>query len=127
MLPIKMHRQPPVFSATMLQRVVSVSFASMRRLSDEALIVRMKQCVSQERVATAELIAALGELDIRRLYLGQGFGSLFAYCTRSLHLSERAAASRIAAARLARRFPIILDLIADSRVSLTVVSLLAVI
>ena len=71
------------------------------------------------------MLATLSELDVRRLFLRQGFSSLFDYCTRGLHLSERAACSRIAAARLARRFPVVLDLIADSRVSLAVVSLLA--
>ena len=81
--------------------------------------------MSGEREATAALIAALSEFDVRRLFLAEGYGSLFDYCTRALHLSERATCSRIAAARLARRFPIVLDLIADSRVSLTVVSLLA--
>src|SRR5688500_8656102 len=98
---------------------------SLRALSDDALVERVRQCVAGERVATAELIATLSEFDVRQLYLGQGYGSLFNYCIRSLHLSERAAGSRIAAARLARRFPIVLELIADSRVSLTAVSLLA--
>lgn len=98
---------------------------SSRQLTDDALIARVKHCVAFERRATAALIEALAELDLRRLYLGQGFASLFDYCTRHLHLSERAACSRIAAARLARRFPIVLDLIAGNRVSLTAVSLLA--
>lgn len=94
-------------------------------MPDDALVERVRQCVAGERRATAELIATLSEFDVRQLYLGQGYGSLFDYCIRSLHLSERAAGSRIAAARLARRFPIVLELIADSRVSLTAVSLLA--
>lgn len=98
---------------------------SSRQLTDDALIARVKHCVAGERRATAALIEALAELDVRRLYLGQGFASLFDYCTRHLHLSERATCSRIAAARLARRFPIVLDLIAGNRVSLTAVSLLA--
>jgi hypothetical protein len=55
----------------------------------------------------------LGELDARRLYLGEGCASLFAYCTQTLRLSEHAAYHRIEAARAARLFPIILDLVAD--------------
>lgn len=98
---------------------------SLRGLSDEALIACVSDCVSDERRATARLLASLGELDARRLYLPQGFHSLFAYCVGRLHLSERAAYSRIEAARLARRFPIILELVADSRVSLTAIALLA--
>jgi hypothetical protein len=56
---------------------------------------------------------ALGELDARRLYLGEGCSSLFAYCTQVLHLSEHAAYGRIEAARAARQWPIVLDLLAD--------------
>lgn len=104
---------------------MAAALESLRALADEAVVERVRQCVSNERVATAELIATLGEFDVRQLYLGEGYGSLFDYCIHSLHLSERAAGTRIAAARLARRFPIVLELIADSRVSLTAVSPLA--
>ena len=104
---------------------MGVSFESLRSLSDEALVVCVGECVDDERRATARLLAALGEFDSRRLFLGQGFNSLFAYCVGRLHLSERAAYSRIEAARLARRFPISLELVADSRVSLTAIALLA--
>jgi hypothetical protein len=81
--------------------------------------------VSSERRATAHLLALLMELDTRRLYLGEGFSSLFTYCTQALHLSEHAAYNRIEAARAVRRFPIILELIADGAVTLTAVRLLA--
>ena len=76
------------------------------------------------RLVTADLLALLGELDARRLYLGEGCSSLFTYCTQVLHLSEHAAYHRIEAARAARRFPIILELVADGSVTLTTVALL---
>jgi hypothetical protein len=38
-----------------------------------------------------QLIAMLGELDSRRLYLAEGYSSLFTYCTQCLRLSEHAA------------------------------------
>lgn len=99
--------------------------ASLKGLSDETLIARVKECVSCERKATARLLAVLAELDCRRLYLGLGFSSLFSYCTDELHLSARAAYSRIEVARLSRRFPIVLRLIEDGSLSLTAVALLA--
>ena len=68
---------------------------------------------------------AAGELDVRRLYLGEGCSSLFTYCTQVLHLSEHAAYGRIEAARAARRFPVILELLTDGVVTLTAVTLLA--
>ena len=65
------------------------------------------------------------EVDARRLYLGEGCSSLFTYCSQVLHLSEHAAYGRIEAARAARRFPRILELLAEGDVTLTVVGLLA--
>ncbi len=79
----------------------------------------------EERKATAQLIAALAELDARRLYLGEGCSSLFTYCTSVLHLSEHAAYSRIEAARVGRRFPAVVDLLISGDVTLTNVGLLA--
>ena len=49
----------------------------------------------RERQATAALIRCLIEVDARRLYLGEGYSSLFTFCTQSLHLSEHAALGRI--------------------------------
>jgi hypothetical protein len=83
------------------------------RLSDVELLEEVKRLTVAEREATAGLIAALGELDARRLYLGEGCSSLFAYCTQVLHLSEHAAYLRIEAARAARSWPAILRLLAE--------------
>jgi hypothetical protein len=65
------------------------------------------------------------EVDARRLFLRDGCSSLFTWCTQVLHFSEHAAYGRIEAARAARRFPVILDALADGRLTLTPVCLLA--
>jgi hypothetical protein len=64
-------------------------------------------------------------MDVRRLYLQQGYSSLFTYCTSRLHLSEHAAYGRIEAARISRKFPAILDRLADGSITLTTVCLLS--
>lgn len=94
-------------------------------LSDDQLLSNLKALACVERQATAQLIAVLAELDRRKLYLGQGFSSLFTYCTEALHLSEHAAYGRIEAVRAAHRFPIVLDLLSDGAVTLTTICLLA--
>jgi hypothetical protein len=98
---------------------------SLAGLTDEQLLVEVKALAAQEREATAQLIASIAELDARRLYLAEGFPSLFSSCTEALHLSEHAAYNRIEVARAARRWPLILQMIADGAVTLTVVRLLA--
>ena len=96
-----------------------------QQLSDPELIGEVTRLAALECKATASLVAALAELDARRLYLGQGCSSMFTYCTQVLHLAEHAAFNRIEAARAARRFPIIFELLADGRIHLSAVRLLA--
>lgn len=81
-------------------------------LSNSELLEATVRAAGDEQHATAHLLTLLAELDARRLYLGEGCSSLFSYCTRVLNLSEHAAYHRIEAARAARRFPILLDLVA---------------
>src|SRR5918994_6120266 len=94
-------------------------------LSDRDLLEELERAASNERHATARLIALLVEIDTRKLYAGQGYSSLFTLCTHRLHLSEHAAYLRIEAARSAQRFPVILDRLCDGSLHLTAVSLLA--
>ena len=49
---------------------------------------------------------------------------MFVYCTRVLHLSEHAAYGRIEAARVIRRFPIVLERLESGELTLTSVCLL---
>jgi hypothetical protein len=109
---------------TMLYRNMTTIHVSSQ-LSDKELLAAVKRLAAHERVATADLIATLAELDARRLYLGEGCSSLFSYCTHVLHLSEHAAYGRIEAARAGRRHPVILDMLASGLVNLTTVCLLA--
>jgi hypothetical protein len=98
--------------------------STIASLSDHDLLEHVRSLTESERRITAELVASLAELDARRLYLAAGCSSLFTYCIQVLHLSEHAAYGRIAAARCARRFPEILDQLADGSLTLTAVTLL---
>lgn len=104
---------------------MALSLLPFTTLSDSQLLETLHRLASRERYATAALVASLGEVDARRLYLAEGCSSLFTYCTRVLHLSEHAAYNRIEAARAARRFPLVLERLADGSVTLTAVRLLA--
>jgi hypothetical protein len=65
------------------------SIQSFAHLSDDELLATVKHLAATECRATAALVRSLMELDVRRLYLGQGYSSLFTYCTQALHLAER--------------------------------------
>jgi hypothetical protein len=96
-----------------------------RLLSDAELLQRMNHLAACERDATAQLIAHLAEVESRDLHLQSGYGSLFEYCRRALCLSEHEAYNRSAAARAARQFPVILDMLTEGAINLTTVRLLA--
>jgi hypothetical protein len=83
-------------------------------LTNDQLLDEVRRLALRERVATADLLRCLIEVDTRRLYLREGCASLFTYCTQVLHLAEGAAYNRIEAARAARRFPLVLERIADA-------------
>ena len=93
--------------------------------SDRDLLLEIERAAARERQATATLLALLAEVDTRRLYLREGYGSLFQYATKHLHLSEPAAYGRITAARAARRFPGLLQPVDEGALSLTTIGLLA--
>lgn len=94
-------------------------------LSDERLLATVETLTVHTRQSTADLIEALAELDRRELHLAQGYSSLFSYCTSRLHFSEHEAYARIRAARLAQSFPAVISMIAEGRLTLTAVCLLA--
>jgi hypothetical protein len=99
--------------------------AAAARLSDDSLVARVEDLARCSRATTVELLAHLGELERRKLHRGRGCGKLFPYCTEVLGFSEASAWNRMKAARAARRFPIVLDLLAAGRVNLTTIRLLA--
>jgi 5-methylcytosine-specific restriction endonuclease McrA len=98
---------------------------SLAHLSDDQLLVRVKELVRQDRVTTARLLAHLGEMEERKLYCREACSSLFTYCVEVLHLSEPAAYRRVKAARLARRFPVVLEMLADGSIHLAALDVLA--
>ena len=94
--------------------------AAALAVPDRELLARIGAIAGTEREATAELVAHLAALEMRpSLYVAEGYGSLFDYCTGALHLSEDAACNRIDAARAGTRFPVILDMLAAGSLTVT--------
>ncbi len=98
---------------------------SLAHLPDPDLLAHLAALVAADQQTTAALLAHLAEVDARALYLPAACASMHVYCVRVLHLSEDAAYKRIRAARVARRFPAIFAAVADGRLHLAAVVLLA--
>jgi len=98
---------------------------SLAHLSDQSLVSNLATLIEAGRTNTAEVLAHIAELDSRRLYAPAGFPSMYAYCVHVFHMTEDEACDRIHAARAAREHPPLLAAVADGRLHLTAVLLLA--
>src|SRR4029453_2790681 len=98
--------------------------ASLRRLSDDELVTRVKDLVCGERVRMVEVVAHIAELDTRDVHFRAGHGSPFAYCPVVLGPPEQEAYNRITVARAARRYPVVLQMLEDGSLNLTTARLL---
>ena len=98
---------------------------SVRHMSDFVLKREFTAALTDVRCSIVRLLEFMAEFDARRLYLPEGYSSMFAYCVEAMHMSEDSAAKRIRAARAVRRFPEILPAIADGRLHVSAVGLLA--
>ncbi len=94
-------------------------------IPDDELLRRLVTLVANSRHTEADLVAHIGEVDARRLYVRQAAPSMFVCCTERLHLSEAEACLRIAAARASRQHPVLLEMLADGRVHLSAIAKLA--
>jgi len=63
-------------------------------LGNDELVAALCTLVRRENDLLSDLLAHLAELDERRLYLGLGFASMFAYCTEGLGLCKSSAHRR---------------------------------
>lgn len=97
----------------------------LSHLADHVLLRELHILVGQDHATTAALLAHLGEVDKRRLYLAKAYSSMYLYCVGELGMSEDVAYKRITVARQARGFPSIFTAISDGRLSLSVALMLA--
>jgi hypothetical protein len=102
-----------------------MTFDQSRALSDGAIVYEADRAAAATRHSNVVLLMLLAEVERRDLHLALGYSSLFSFCTRRLKLSEASAYGRITAARLARRFPEVLDLVGEGALTLSGISRLA--
>src|SRR6185312_1189578 len=98
---------------------------SLTHLSDAVLLRDLAALIAHDRVTTAAVLAHIAEVDARRLYAPAGYPSMHAYCVGELRLSEDAAFRRIRAARAGREFPPLFAALAEGKLHLAAMSLLA--
>jgi 5-methylcytosine-specific restriction endonuclease McrA len=95
----------------------------LRHHTDQDLLSVVTELVGSQRELTAKLVASLAEIEERRLHLTMGFASMFEFCVKRLRMGEGEAFRRILAARLSRRFPVLLSLLGSGAVHLSTLQL----
>jgi len=92
---------------------------SLAQLTDASLHSELKRLVGSSNTLTAQLLAHLGEVEARGIHRERACSSLYTYCIYELLMSEDEAQRRCRAARLARQFPLLLDMLAEASLHLT--------
>ena len=96
-------------------------FARVSSQQDPVIAREARTYSRQESGATAGLLACLAVFDERRAYRAFGYSSMLEYCQRDLSMSDDCAKKYLGAARTARDYPVIFDMIADRRLSVSAV------
>ncbi|HTO92666.1 MAG TPA: hypothetical protein VMJ70_16160 [Candidatus Sulfotelmatobacter sp.] len=98
---------------------------SLTHLSDGTLLQNLDVLFVREQRNTAEILAHIAEVDARKLHVPLAYPSLHEYCMGRFGLEKQAALKRVQAARAARKFPVLFEAIAEGRLSLSAVVVLA--
>ena len=97
---------------------------SRTHLSNPALLRDLAERIAENHAETALLLAHIAEFDARQLY-APAYPSMFAFCVHELHMCEEDALERILVARAARQFPAIFVAVAEGRLHLSGLVVLA--
>ena len=98
---------------------------SLTTVPDDDLLRRASELVHQGRGVDADLVAHIGEIEMRRLYAREAASSMFDYCRQVLGLRENEAYLRITVARASREHPVLLEMLRDGRLHLSGIGRLA--
>jgi len=118
-----MHAQ--AIRGDVVAKLVPGGESQLAHLSDGELLAQTRGLVGKSNQVFAALLAHLAEVDARGLHRTRACSSLYTYCIYELRFSEDAAARRSSAAKLVKRFPALLDAIANGELHLTGLLLLA--
>src|SRR3954469_25579247 len=97
----------------------------LTNLSDAELLARFHEVRLEGSRLLARLLVLLLEMEDRRLHTRSAFPTMFEFCTRRLGMSHAGAQRRTTAAKLVRRFPLLLGKIERGEVNLSTLGMLS--
>lgn len=96
-------------------------FWALQDVSNEALEASLSGLLGAGARVEARIVAHLAEAEERRLHLLAGCSSMYDYCHKRLGLSDYEAFIRIATARVARKYPVVFEMLERRELNLTAV------
>jgi hypothetical protein len=96
-----------------------VVMAGLHSLTDDTLLSQLGAFTAEDHRVDTTLLRLIEEIDKRRLWAELGYPSMFALCVERFRMSESRAGKRIGVARLARRFPLIFELVESGALHLS--------
>ena len=97
----------------------TISPPALDALGDSELLRQLGELVCRDQQHTAQLLRQLDEVDRRQLWAKHGHPSMFDFCVVRFNMSESMAGKRIGAARTARRFTVLFDMVARGEIHLS--------
>ncbi|MBI5202713.1 MAG: HNH endonuclease [Elusimicrobia bacterium] len=99
--------------------------SDLEKKSNSEIIAGLKDAVRSERTKTAAVLRLLTEFERRRLVQTTAYSSTFEYVTGELGYSPRSAYKRLRAAQIAKEYPVIYELLEESRLDLSRIVIIA--
>jgi len=93
---------------------------TLPRLDDRFTVL-----VANDRQTTADLLRCIDEIDRRKLWAEDACGSMFVWCLEFFHMSEAMVSKRLRAARTARAYPLVFEMVERGELHLTGITQLA--
>ncbi len=91
----------------------------LSKKKNHELLAELKDLTRQERLIVTRVLLYLQEVEKRKLFLEEGYSSLFAFCTEFLLYTPAEAQVRIEAMRLGKEIPEVFEKIKEGKVSLS--------
>ncbi len=91
----------------------------LSKKKNHELLAELKDLTGQERLIVTRVLLYLQEVEKRKLFLEEGYSSLFAFCTEFLLYTPAEAQVRIEAMRLGKEIPEVIEKIKEGKVSLS--------
>ena len=87
--------------------------------TDPELMKRLQLLAASDRKLVARLVVYLGEVDARGLFREHAYSNMHDFVVKELRMSDAEAYLRVQAARMARRYPVMISLLATGDVHLS--------